>query len=70
MREVLLEQEVHVVREDPELLVEGIETRCLLPHVLGGVHGAEEVDDELHCLKCIGHMCVKRNELVYSLWTA
>jgi hypothetical protein len=52
-REVLLEQEVHVVREDPELLVEDVEATPLLAHILRGVNGAEEVDDELHGLKGI-----------------
>jgi hypothetical protein len=50
-REVLLEQEVHVVRDDSNLLVQNTETRGrLLTYVLGRVHGAEQVEDELHGL--------------------
>jgi hypothetical protein len=47
---VLLEKEVDVVREDSELLVEGIETPRLLAHILRGVDGTEEIEDELHGL--------------------
>jgi hypothetical protein len=50
-REVLLEQEVHVVRDDSNLLVQNTKTRGrLLTYVLGRVHGAEQVEDELHGL--------------------
>ncbi len=49
--EVLLEQEIHMVREDSKLLVENAKARSrLLANVLGRVHGTEQVEDELHGL--------------------
>ncbi len=50
LREVLLEQEVHVVGEDAQLLIENAETRRLLAYVLVRMNRSEEVDDELHGL--------------------
>jgi len=52
LREVALEQEVDVVRENPNLLVENAKTGriALGRNILVRNDGTEEVDDELHGL--------------------
>jgi hypothetical protein len=56
-----LEQEVDMIRQDSELFVQNTKTRGrLLTYILGRVHGAEQIEDELHGLECLWHMCVKQ----------
>ena len=49
LREVLLKKKVHVIRNNPKLLIENVKTRGRrLSDILGRVNSSEEVDDELH----------------------